>query len=92
MVLLNPVTTDPVITDPPTIYFLFQVLNLESGFLSVAYLMVTNLARLGMSVYCQVSVVITIIIVIINRFYLTHSLYMVLRSNITFTQFSHTDT
>ena len=31
-------------------------------------------------------------IIIINRFYLTHPLYMVLRSNITFTQYLHTDT
>ena len=34
----------------------FQLLYLESGFLSVAYLMVANLAHLGISVYCQVSV------------------------------------
>ena len=34
----------------------FQFLYLESGFLSVAYLTVANLARLGISVHCQVSV------------------------------------
>ena len=34
----------------------FQLLYLESGFLSVAYLTIANLARLGISVHCQVSV------------------------------------
>ena len=34
----------------------FQLLYLESGFLSVAYLTVANLARLGISVHCQVPV------------------------------------
>ena len=36
------------------------------------------------------SIIIIIIIIIINRFYLTHPLYMVLRSNITFTQYTRT--
>ena len=35
---------------------LFQLLYLESGFVSIAYLTVANLARLGISVHCQVSV------------------------------------
>ena len=34
----------------------FQLLYLESRFLSVAYLTAANLARLGISVHCQVSV------------------------------------
>ena len=37
-------------------FFFFQLLYLESGFLFVAYLTVANLARLGISVHCQVSV------------------------------------
>ena len=36
-------------------FFFFQLLYLESGFLSVAYLTVANLARLEISVHCQVS-------------------------------------
>ena len=38
------------------LFFFFQLLYLESGFLSVAYLAVANLARLGISVHCQASV------------------------------------
>ena len=33
-------------------FFFFWLLYLESGFLSVAYLAVANLARLGISVHC----------------------------------------
>ena len=33
-------------------FFFFNLLYLESGFLSVAYLTVANLARLGISVHC----------------------------------------
>ena len=36
-------------------FFFFQLLYLESGFLSVAYLAVANLARIGISVHCQAS-------------------------------------
>ena len=36
--------------------FFHYLLYLESGFLSVAYLTVANLARLGISVHCYVSV------------------------------------
>ena len=38
------------------LFIYFQLLYLESGFLSVAYLTVANLARLEISVHCQVSV------------------------------------
>ena len=38
------------------LFFFFWLLYLESGFLSVAYLAVANLARLGISVHCQASV------------------------------------
>ena len=34
------------------LFFFFWLLYLESGFLSVAYLAVANLARLGISVHC----------------------------------------
>ena len=34
----------------------FYLVYLESGFLSVAYLAVANLARIGISVHCQVSI------------------------------------
>ena len=38
----------------------------------------------------RIIVIIIIIIIIIISFYSTHTLYMVLRSNVIFTQYSHT--
>ena len=43
-------------------------------------------------IFTNQSNLVIIIVIIINRFSLTHPLYMVLRSNITFTQYSHSHT
>ena len=69
--------------------------NLKS--LEIIIIIIVVVIIIIIIVIVVVVVVIIIIIIIIinnnnNRFYLTHPLYMVLRSNITFTQYSHTHT